>query len=208
MKTASPVQCSDTTIILARLATSGRMPIAMSLGGSVHRQALSCPRLESSDHVGDAVQAESAQRVRGQARGLTLGTQHDHQGVVAGGLRRSHRTDANPMEECPLGPSAATELQQLLIDTASFTEFLDELCHYAANTIGSGLSCGITLSRDGRPFTVAGNNATAASLDEVQYGHHDGPCLTAMRRGKVVTIAYNALRRGGRQGCLHRQAAL
>jgi GAF domain-containing protein len=93
------------------------------------------------------------------------------------------------MEECALGPSAATELQQLLIDTASFTEFLDELCRYAANTIGSGLSCGITLSRDGRPFTVAGNNATAASLDEVQYGHHDGPCLTAMRCGKVVTIA-------------------
>lgn len=64
---------------------------SQALGGSVHRQALSCPRLKSSDHVGGAVQAESAQRVRGQARGVTLGTQHDHLGVVAGGLRESGR---------------------------------------------------------------------------------------------------------------------
>jgi GAF domain-containing protein len=60
--------------------------------------------------------------------------------------------------------------------------------HYAANTVGPGLSCGITLSRDGRPFTVAGSDATAINLDEVQYGHHDGPCLTAMRAGEIVAI--------------------
>ncbi|MGH3855009.1 MAG: GAF and ANTAR domain-containing protein [Pseudonocardiaceae bacterium] len=92
------------------------------------------------------------------------------------------------MEERALGPSAAAELQQLLIDTESLTQFLVEVSHYAASTVGPGLSCGITLSRDGRPFTVAGSDSTAINLDEVQYGHHDGPCLTAMRTGEVVAI--------------------
>ncbi len=91
------------------------------------------------------------------------------------------------MQERALGPSAA-ELQQLLIDTDSLTQFLIEVSQYAAHTIGPGLSCGITLSRDGRPVTVAGSDALAVNLDEVQYGHHDGPCLTAMRTGQVVTI--------------------
>jgi GAF domain-containing protein len=87
-----------------------------------------------------------------------------------------------------LGLSAAAELQQLLIDTDSFTQFLTEVCRYAAAAIGPGLSCGITLSREGRPFTVAGSDDTAVNLDEVQYGHRDGPCLTSMRTGEVVTI--------------------
>ncbi len=91
------------------------------------------------------------------------------------------------MEEQVLG-AAAAELQQLLIDTETLTDFLAEVSRYAAATVGSGLSCGITLSRDGRPCTVAGSDDTAINLDEVQYGHHDGPCLTSMRTGQVVTI--------------------
>jgi len=91
------------------------------------------------------------------------------------------------MEPPVSGPSAAAELQQLLIDTETFTQFLTELAQYAT-TLGPGLSCGITLRRDGCPFTVAGSDPIATNLDEVQYGHHDGPCLTAMRTGQVVTI--------------------
>jgi GAF domain-containing protein len=92
------------------------------------------------------------------------------------------------VEEHVLGTFAVAELQQLLIDTESLTEFLAEVCRYAAATFGPGLSCGITLSREGRPFTVAGSDDTAVNLDEVQYGHHDGPCLTCIRTGEVVTI--------------------
>jgi hypothetical protein len=51
--------------------------------------------------------------------------------------------------------SAVGELQQLLIDAGSLIEFLAKVCRYAADTVGPGLSCGITLSRDGRPVTVA-----------------------------------------------------
>lgn len=92
------------------------------------------------------------------------------------------------VEEHVLSTSAAAELQQLLIDTESLLDFLAEVSRYAAATVGPGLSCGITLSRDGRPFTVASSDDTAGSLDEVQYGHHSGPCLTAMRTGEVVAI--------------------
>lgn len=41
------------------------------------------------------------------------------------------------MAEEALGASAA-ELQQLLIETESFTDFLAEVCRYAANAIAPG----------------------------------------------------------------------
>lgn len=84
--------------------------------------------------------------------------------------------------------SAVGELQQLLIDTGSLIEFLAEVCRYAADAVGSGLSCGITLKRDGRPVTVAHSDDLASGLDEVQYGHREGPCLTAMDTGVPVII--------------------
>ncbi|MGH3799727.1 MAG: GAF and ANTAR domain-containing protein [Pseudonocardiaceae bacterium] len=85
--------------------------------------------------------------------------------------------------------TAAHELQQLLIDTDHFTGFLNELARYAAITVAPELSCGITMDRDGGPLTVASSDAHALSLDEVQYGHHNGPCLTAMRTGTTVSIS-------------------
>jgi GAF domain-containing protein len=45
------------------------------------------------------------------------------------------------------------------------------------------------MDRDGGPLTVAGSDAHALGLDEVQYGHHNGPCLTAMRTGTTVIIS-------------------
>jgi GAF domain-containing protein len=83
---------------------------------------------------------------------------------------------------------ALSELRQLLLDTEDITGFLEELARYAADTIGRGLSCGITMDRDGGPLTVASSDAHASTLDEVQYGHHDGPCLTAMRTRATVSI--------------------
>ncbi|MGH3669273.1 MAG: GAF domain-containing protein, partial [Pseudonocardiaceae bacterium] len=85
--------------------------------------------------------------------------------------------------------AAAHELQQLLIDTDHITGFLNELACYAATAVAPELSCGITLDRDGDPLTVASSDAHALALDEVQYGHHNGPCLTAMRTGEVVNIS-------------------
>ncbi len=85
--------------------------------------------------------------------------------------------------------TAANELQQLLFDTDHITGFLNELARYAATTVAPELSCGITMDREGGPLTVASSDAHALSLDEVQYGHHNGPCLTAMCTGVTVTIS-------------------
>ncbi|MGH3588822.1 MAG: GAF and ANTAR domain-containing protein [Pseudonocardia sp.] len=85
--------------------------------------------------------------------------------------------------------TAVNELQQLLIDTDHVTEFLNELARYAATTVAPELSCGITMDREGGPLTVASSDAHALGLDEVQYGHHNGPCLTSMRTGTTVTIS-------------------
>lgn len=83
---------------------------------------------------------------------------------------------------------ALREMQQLLLETENITSFLEELARYAADTIGPGLSCGITMDRDDGPLTVASSDAHALTLDEVQYDHHGGPCLTAMRTRTTVTI--------------------
>ncbi|MGH4008112.1 MAG: GAF and ANTAR domain-containing protein [Pseudonocardiaceae bacterium] len=85
--------------------------------------------------------------------------------------------------------TAVSELQQLLVDTDHITGFLNELARYAATTIAPDLSCGITMDRKGGPLTVASSDAHALSLDEVQYGHHNGPCLTSMHTGTTVTIS-------------------
>ncbi len=85
--------------------------------------------------------------------------------------------------------TAATELQQLLLDTDHITGFLTELARYAATAVAPELSCGITMDREGGPLTVASSDTHALGLDEVQYGHHNGPCLTAMRTGITVIIS-------------------
>jgi GAF domain-containing protein len=84
--------------------------------------------------------------------------------------------------------SAVAELQELLLSTASVEQFLDDLSVVAADTMGDGTSCGITMARDGRPHTVASSDERATHLDEVQYGKDDGPCLHSMRTGEVVSI--------------------
>jgi len=83
---------------------------------------------------------------------------------------------------------AAHELQQLLLDTEDFTQFLDELARYAVDTVTPATACGLTVARDGKLMTVASSDGFALSLDEVQYGHDNGPCLTAMRTGTTVVI--------------------
>jgi ANTAR domain/GAF domain len=80
------------------------------------------------------------------------------------------------------------ELQDLLLASESVENFLEQLAQVAVATIGSGVSAAITVARDGHPATVGSSDDFAAQLDEAQYGHDDGPCLTAMRAGKIVLV--------------------
>ncbi len=103
---------------------------------------------------------------------------------------RRSEIGTGPMQDHTLEhATAAFELQQLLIETDHITEFLNELARYAASAVAPDLSCGITMDREGSPLTVASSDAYAVGLDEVQYGHHNGPCLTSMRTSVTVSIS-------------------
>ena len=66
--------------------------------------------------------------------------------------------------------------------------FLDKLVCLAAEVVAPAAAGGITMSRDGQPFSVATSNDLAAQVDEIQYGANEGPCLDALRRGVVILV--------------------
>jgi GAF domain-containing protein len=84
--------------------------------------------------------------------------------------------------------AAAAELQQLLLATENISEFLEELAILTASVLPGEVFCGITVRRDHQPATVASSDARASQVDEIQYGHAQGPCLTSLDNGVVVLI--------------------
>jgi GAF domain-containing protein len=81
---------------------------------------------------------------------------------------------------------ALTELADLMVATPSMDKFLTDLARLATAVITPPASCGITLAQANQPLTVASSDPLAAHVDEVQYGHDQGPCLQAMRTGQIV----------------------
>ena len=80
-------------------------------------------------------------------------------------------------------------LQNALLKTDSVEQFLHELAVLSTRVAGEGLSCGMTLRQRGRPpAAVACTDQVAAQADDIQYRMGDGPCLHAMRHGRVVRI--------------------
>ena len=85
----------------------------------------------------------------------------------------------------------AEQLQDLLLESPGFTEFLLELTAISASLLGgeTPLLCAITVEREGDPATVASSTEEARSLDERQYAFDNGPCLTALRQQHTVLIS-------------------
>ena len=73
----------------------------------------------------------------------------------------------------------------MLLESSDVTEFLSQVATLAASVV-PGSSCGITMRRDREVFTVATSDGFAARLDEIQYGHGQGPCLDALHHGEEV----------------------
>ncbi|MET3932699.1 GAF and ANTAR domain-containing protein [Arthrobacter sp. OAP107] len=82
------------------------------------------------------------------------------------------------------------QLQDLLLKSPGFDEFLLELTVFSASKLAAPepMLCAITVERDGRPVTVASSSDKARQMDEKQYGFDDGPCLTALREGRTVLV--------------------
>src|SRR5690348_827528 len=80
------------------------------------------------------------------------------------------------------------DLHGALLSTQSVGQFLHEMAVMAARLGSGGLSCGMTMQPSGQPVTVACSDQVAARVDEVQYELDDGPCLHAIRDGRIVRI--------------------
>jgi GAF domain-containing protein len=85
----------------------------------------------------------------------------------------------------------AAVLQDLVLASADVDEFLHQLAVHAAQTLTNGgmtVHCGATLLRDKQMATVASSDEHALELDELQYDHGDGPCLSAARTHTLVSV--------------------
>lgn len=74
-----------------------------------------------------------------------------------------------------------------MLEAASVREFLQHLVDDAVSASGAD-GCGVTLQRRQRPLTVVSTEGVADKLDEKQYSQDDGPCLQALRTGRVVHV--------------------
>jgi GAF domain-containing protein len=81
------------------------------------------------------------------------------------------------------------ELHSLVLSVPGVETFLDEVAALAAAAFGDDVACGITARYDSQPLTMAASDARAAIVDEEQYGGGVGPCLEAMRTGRVVEVS-------------------
>lgn len=71
--------------------------------------------------------------------------------------------------------------------TSSLEDFLADLAGLAAD-LALGTHCSVTLVHGGQVITVAATDAVAATLDEIQCLHDDGPALVAMRAGTPLDV--------------------
>lgn len=82
------------------------------------------------------------------------------------------------------------QLQDLLLESPGFSDFLLGLTAISASMLGSRerMLCAITVEHNESPATVASSTDAARRLDEKQYAFDDGPCLTALRHQRTVLI--------------------
>ncbi len=109
-------------------------------------------------------------------------------GVAPGMALETMTQSHDSIEPVPDIAAAMTELTELMLATSSIDEMLDELARLAAKVLAPPGECGITVRRDHELHTVAASGPLAAQVDEVQYGHDEGPCLQALRTGEIVDV--------------------
>jgi hypothetical protein len=84
--------------------------------------------------------------------------------------------------------SAPGQLLGLLVESPDLDAVLDKIANLAADVVTPAAGCGITVRRDGQPFSPAASNELAAQVDQLQYDTDEGPCLDALRFGIVVQV--------------------
>jgi transcriptional regulator with GAF, ATPase, and Fis domain len=103
-------------------------------------------------------------------------------GGAGGPIPVSHRSDHAVLA------SAYGQLLGLLVEAPKIDAVLEKMVRLAAEVVTPAAACGVTVRRDGRPFTAAMTDELAARADEIQYDSGEGPCLDALRHGVVVQV--------------------
>ncbi|WP_426226960.1 GAF and ANTAR domain-containing protein [Pseudarthrobacter sp. DSP2-3-2b1] len=83
------------------------------------------------------------------------------------------------------------QVQNLIMDSADFEQFLNELARFSAHQMagdGDDALCGITLLRDRKAATIGWSSDSAREVDEIQYSLSQGPCLTAAEEEREVNV--------------------
>jgi hypothetical protein len=83
------------------------------------------------------------------------------------------------------------QIQNLILDSADFEDFLNELARFSAHQVagdGEDALCGITLLRDRKAATIGWSSDSAREVDEIQYSLAQGPCLTAAEEEREVHV--------------------
>jgi GAF domain-containing protein len=76
----------------------------------------------------------------------------------------------------------------MLEEFEDVASFLDSLVRWAVENTPGAEACGLTLEQAGQGRTVTYSGELAARGDERQYELDDGPCLEALRSGRMVTV--------------------
>ena len=85
--------------------------------------------------------------------------------------------------------AALTAAATQVYDTSTTTETLETMVEVALSSLTDIDHVGVTLAhRDGRLETVAATDQFVLELDQIQYAHDEGPCLTALRDGPPLTV--------------------
>lgn len=92
-----------------------------------------------------------------------------------------------------LGPerSPVDRIQNLILESADFEEFLNELAQLSVKATLTGenkVLCGITLLRDRQAATIGWSSEEAREVDEIQYSLAQGPCLSSAEEQKEVYV--------------------
>ena len=83
------------------------------------------------------------------------------------------------------------QVQNLILESADFEQFLNELARFSAHQMagdGDDALCGITLLRDRKAATIGWSSDSAREVDEIQYSLSQGPCLTAAEEEREVNV--------------------
>ncbi len=87
--------------------------------------------------------------------------------------------------------STTDQVRNLILDSADFEDFLNELARFSAHQMagdGEDALCGITLLRDRKAATIGWSSDSAREVDEIQYSLSQGPCLTAAKEEREVHV--------------------